>query len=438
MHLAELEPATQSDIVLPQSVATYQSHGSAPLLSRSLNRLRAWRFPILIGAILAAGILLRLFLPAGFGGTGFDENLYRTYVVLLDQVGLDHYPSLTDAFVTDQLNPGRQAILPPTRLVYIVGGYIYHKVLGLTPLVALHALSCQFSILTLLVSAIFCWRLTKQRGLTAAVTALVACAATQIHLGQHALIDGVFGFWALLVIWLLWENLKRPNVLRWEVAYGLALTGMVMTKENSFFVVAGVVGILATNRWLKIGHVTRRLLVTTFLGALAGIAVVVVASGGVEQFALIFALLKQKVPVLPYTIKTGGGPWHRYLVDLVLVSPAIILLASANMLQARGKMSTPCRYLAAFSCLSYAVLTAFPDGMNLRYIVMLDMPLRFLAATQLFELSAKWGRYKNPILVCAVISLCTYDLWQHHVLFVKGGLYELVTEGLVRAQGIIK
>ena len=382
--------------------------------------------------------MLRILLPVGFQGIGFDENLYATYITRLDQVGLLHYPTLTDSFVAHQLDPHHQAILPPTRLVYIAGGYICHRLLGVAPLTALRGLSCLFSILTLLVSAVFCWRLTKKRALTVAVTALVACAATQVHLGQHALIDGVFGFWALLVVWFLWENLKQPNARRWEVAYALALTAMVMTKENAFFVVMAIVGILAANRWLKIGTVTRRLLITTFIGALAGITIVIVAAGGVEQFALVFSLLKQKVPVLLYTIKTGGGPWHRYLVDLVLVSPLIVLLATANILQAGRKRSDSVRYLTAFSCLSYAALTAFPDGMNLRYIVMLDMPLRFLAATQLVDLSGRWGRHRNIILGCAVAAVCAHDLWQHHVLFVKGGLYELVTEGLVRAQGIIK
>ncbi len=76
--------------------------------------------------------------------------------------------------------------------------------------------------------------------------------------------------------------------------------------------------------------------------------------------------------------------------------------------------------------------------MNLRYIVMLDMPMRFLAVTQLFALSANWAHLRKPLLTAAVLLLCAYDLRQHNVLFVKGGLYELVTEGLVRTQGIVK
>jgi len=437
MRFDELELRARSAIDFHPSTVMQPRVASPSVTGWLAEVFRASSFPALLGLIIAAGILLRLFLPSGFTAIGFDENLYRTYVAALDKVGLQQYPALIDAFVADQVDPHHQAILPPTRLVYIVGGYFCHHLFGLDPLAALRSLSCTFSILTLLISAAFCWRLTRRRAFTAALTAFMACAPMQIYLGQHALIDGVFGFWALLVIWLLWENLKQPDSIGWQVSYGVALAVMVMTKENAVFVFAAVVGILVCNRWLTFGCITRRLVLITFVGAIGGFAAVVIAAGGVEQFALVFELLKQKVPILPYTIQTGGGPWHRYLVDLVLVSPVIAVLAVANLLQARRGDGAR-RYLAAFSCLSYFALTVFPDGMNLRYIVMLDMPLRFLAATQLFALSANWAQRRKLLSVCAVLALCAYDLRQHHVLFVKGGLYELVTEGLVRAQGIVK
>lgn len=437
MRFDELELSAPSAVDFRASgVVRPRTNGGTP--ARSLGNLFGVAgFPFLLGSIVAIGILLRLFLPSGFKAIGFDENLYRTYIAELDHVGVQEYPALIDGFIDNQRNPHHQAILPPTRLVYILGGYFCHRLFGLPPLAALRSLSCAFSILTLLISAVFCWRLTRRPALTAALTALMACAPTQIHLGQHALIDGVFGFWALLVIWLLWENLRQPDSIWWQVAYGLALAGMVMTKENAFFLFAAAVGVLVCNRWLAFGRITSRLVLITFLGALVGFTVVIVASGGIGQFLLVFELLKQKVPILPYTIHTGGGPWHRYLVDMILVSPLTTVLALANMLQA-GRNDSAQRYLIAISCLSYFVLTAFPEGMNLRYIVMLDMPLRFLAVSQLGALSDRWAKGRRFAFAGTVLALCAYDLWQHQVLFVKGGLYELVTEGLVRAQGIVK
>lgn len=438
MRLDELELSAPNTVALRELAYTRAPSSSSAAIENRATSFSTYGFPVALSLVLLAGILLRLFLPAGFNGTGFDENLYRTYVVILDHVGISHYATLIDGFVIDQLNPDHMAILPPTRIFYIVGGYAYHHLFALTPLSALRALSCHFSILTLLVSILFCWRLTRRPMFTTAVAALLACDPAQIHLGQHALIDGIFGFWALLVVWLLWENLRQPDSARWQVSYAFALAAMVMTKENAFFVFAAVLAILVSNRWFKFGHVNRRLVLTTFLGATAGFAVVVIAAGGLKQFVLVFELLKQKVPVLPYTIHTGGGPWHRYLVDLLLVSPFIIVLAMANILQSGVRYAGANRYLTVFSCVTYAILMAFPDGMNLRYIVMLDMPLRFLAADQTFALAKNWGRYKNALLACAIIMLCGYDLRQHRILFVKGALYKLVTEGLVRAQGVIR
>src|SRR5438045_6434072 len=40
------------------------------------------------------------------------------------------------------------------------------------------------------------------------VGALMAFAPTQLHMSQHALVDGFFSFWATLVLWLFWENLQ--------------------------------------------------------------------------------------------------------------------------------------------------------------------------------------------------------------------------------------
>jgi 4-amino-4-deoxy-L-arabinose transferase-like glycosyltransferase len=68
------------------------------------------------------------------------------------------------------------------------------------------------------------------------VLALLACAPTQLHTAQHGLIDGVFAFWALTCVWLLWENLHRPDDGRWQAAYAAVLALMVLTKENAAFV----------------------------------------------------------------------------------------------------------------------------------------------------------------------------------------------------------
>ena len=185
-----------------------------------------------------------------FNGIGFDEGLYREYVNSLSKVGLSGYPDIVDQYIAVQRKlPG--SILPPLRFLYIFTAYFWHGLFGTEALAALHDISAFFSILILLLSTTFAWRL-KGPIWGLAVAGLIAFCPTQLHMSQHALVDGFFSFWALLCLWMLWENLQAPGKIAPLVGYTLALCLLVLTKENAFFVFVGLVTILIANRWLQV------------------------------------------------------------------------------------------------------------------------------------------------------------------------------------------
>ncbi len=399
--------------------------------------------------LLLAGIYLRL--PTGlfageraplrsisglraepaFTGVGFDEALYSRYVNNLIDYGIGSYPDLVEHYVEVQSRlPG--AILPPTRFVYIFAGYLWHEIFGTDALQSLHDVSSIFSVLLLGLSALFAWRLG---GVTIAlgVIALMAVAPTQIHMSQHALIDGVFAFWATLSLWLLWENLRRPDNLFRLGAYTASLTLLVLTKENAIFAYFGVLVLLASNRWLRFGLVTRPLLGLTLIGPLAGVVVLVFLCGGVNTFYATYRLFVDKASVLDYALATMDGPWHRYLVDLLLVSPLVLLLAWGAVFRLRLEDKSAL-YLALFVAATYVVMCNIPYGLNLRLANMWDMPLRYLALVGLREVTRPASARKNLLVVLAVLVLCIVDLRQYF----QNHLYELVTGGLLRALRILK
>jgi 4-amino-4-deoxy-L-arabinose transferase-like glycosyltransferase len=265
----------------------------------------------------------------------------------------------------------------------------------------------------------------------------MAFAPTQIHMSQHALIDGFFAFWALLCLWLLWENLHAPRDWRWLVAYAVALALLVITKENSFFVWLALVVLVLANRWLKFGAVTRELLLVTIAGPLFGVVILVFLAGGLDNLINTYRLLVSKAPQSPYAILTGDGPWYRYLVDLLLVSPVILILALGSIFQL-DRTKKPELFMSIFIAASYLVMCNVKYGMNLRYANIWDMPLRFLAFSSLVDLVAPLRRYRNIVLGAAVAVICALELRQYIVLFVKFPLYELVSEGLLRALRILK
>jgi hypothetical protein len=401
-----------------------------PASGKALSR------PLLVGFLLVAivGIFLRVYPSAGFTGIGYDEALYRDYVTNLINHGVTAYPDFAEQYVERQQKLPT-VILPPTRFLYIFCAYLWHGVTGADALLSLHRVSCFFSILLLFAAGGFAWRLAGPAW-ALGVFALMSCAPTQIHMGQHALIDGFFAFWATLCLWLLWENLKRPNDPLRLSLFGATLALMVLTKENALFAYVGLLALLGMNRWLLFGTVTRTLLLVTVAGALAGLVILIFLCGSAETFIMTYRLVVSKASVLPYAIATGDGPWYRYLVDLLLASPLIFLLAWGAIFRLRFA-DKQALYLLTFLGATYLLMCNIRYGMNLRYTNMWDMPLRFLALGCVFDLSRSFRR-REILIASSVILLCLVDLRQYHIFFVRHDLYELVTGGLLRALQILK
>jgi 4-amino-4-deoxy-L-arabinose transferase-like glycosyltransferase len=407
---------------------------------------------VLLAIIFAVGIFLRLtphaFAPGAslhsiavlhpqpaFNKIGFDEGLYREYVNALSKGGLGSYPDIVQGYIDVQKKlPG--SILPPLRFLYIFTAYFWHSLFGSEALDALHQVASFFSMLTLALAAVFIWRI---RGPTwaIAIAALMAAAPTQLHMSQHALVDGFFTFWALLALWLFWENLQAPRDWRWLVGYIVALALLILTKENSFFVWVALAVLLIANRWLQFGTATRELVIATALGPLLGVVALVFLAGGIDVFVQSYQLSVGKNFQLHYAILTGDGPWYRYLVDLFLVSPIVLLLALGTIFRLNRAMK-PELFMSIFIAASYLVMCNVKYGMNLRYANMWDMPLRFLAFSQIVAFGSFTKQYRGVIVAAAVVLLAAIEFHQYIVLAVRYPLYELITHDLLQALQILK
>jgi 4-amino-4-deoxy-L-arabinose transferase-like glycosyltransferase len=361
--------------------------------------------------------------------------LYRQYVYEVIGTGLTSYPAIIEHYMEVQ-RPLVGSILPPMRFLYIFAAYSWHVLFGSEPLAALKNVASFFSILTLLLSTIFAWRM-KGPGCALGIAALIGFAPTQIHMSQHALVDGFFTFWALLTLWALWENLRAPRNWIWLTTYVASLALLVLTKENAFFVFVGLLAIIALNRWLQFGTVTRELLFATVLGPFLGVATLGILAGGIDVLISAYQLSVGKNYELEYAILTGDGPWYRYLIDLLTVSPVILILA-LGALFCLDRTKKPEIFCVVFVLGSYLVMCNVKYGMNLRYTNMWDLPLRLLAFSQITVLCASWQRCRTLILSAAIGLICLVELRQYIILFVHFPLYELVPQGLLRALKIIK
>jgi len=419
----------------------------------ALKFLRHKTYFAVLAITLAIGILLRL--PPGLfhaketpfrvlavfhpkpedKAGGYDERLYESYVTIISNQGITAYPDLVDAYIEKQKTMSG-SILPPLRFLYIFFGYVWHSIFGTPPRLALGYVSSMFGILTLCLSILFAGRLSRP-GYALGITALMAVAPTQLHMSQHALIDGFFTFWVLLTLWALWENLQAKDRWAWLILYSCALTAMVLTKENSFFAWIGIVALLVSNRWIKFGVVSRNLIIATILGPALGVTILAWLAGGMDTLITTYQLSVSKNYELEYAILSGDGPWHRYLIDLLLVSPLIVILALSTLfsLSREKKVEWFC---FVFVAASYLIMCNVKYGMNLRYANMWDLPLRVLAFSQLVRISSFLPRWRLSSLITMTSLVCAVEFRQYIVLAVNYPLYELVTPGLMTALRMLK
>ena len=346
--------------------------------------LTARVFWILFALIAIVGATVRIRDSATFRRTGFDEVLYRRYVNMMDggqqtvgvfqrDLSMKGYamklngsgtavmPGMVEFFLRSQRAPGTECELPPTRFLYLYTSWLWKNVqFGSAPplslaelqkpplandrsqdadhrdpaLASLHRVACLFSVLLMMAGGLFAMR-AASRGAGLAVLALMAFDPLQIHLSQHALIDGFFAFWAVMCLWTTWECLRQPASLPWLAAHSACLALMVMTKENAFFVYCGLAGVVLMNRWLAFGTVTPRFILASIAGPLFAVALLAWMSGGIGPFIEVYQTVVAKAQNLPYAQMTGDGPWYRYLLDLFIVSPVVVCLALGALFPSR-------------------------------------------------------------------------------------------------------
>jgi hypothetical protein len=172
------------------------------------------------------------------------------------------------------------------------------------------------------------------------------------------------------------------------------------------------------------------------IGPRCSLAPLVVSAGLLFGGPVLLEATHGRIGVDSSNHESGDGPWYRYLVDLLLVSPIILLLAIGALFRI-NRTKRPEWFLLLFIGGSYLIMCNLKYGMNLRYANMWDVPLRFLAVGTLASLAAPLRR-SGLVFTLAIALICAVEMRQYLILFVQFPLYELVSEGLLRALHILK
>lgn len=411
---------------------------SKPLINEGMRlashrKGATWLLMILL---LGLGVFLRIYPSAGFDRIGYDEHGYMVFLQQIEKVGALNYDAVVQFYVENQYKRP-DAIVPATRIGFLLSAHFVQELLHCGPFEALRTISCIASILMLGLCAVFAYRVGGVAPMLG-MTALVATAPLQIYLSQRALIDGYFAFWAAAALWLAWENLQRPRHWSWLSAYALSLAVLVLTKENAAFVVFAIGGVLILNRFLRLGIVTPHLLIATVLGPALAVLFLAWMVGGVGEWIQFYQMFVAKSRTNPYSILAQDGPWYRYLVDFLLLSPFPVILACGRMFRLRMADRFEL-FLTLFLALSFLCMASVTYGMSLRYAAYWDIPLCALASSQILLLGRQFTRIRPAFLTGGLFMiLATSGLVQYDRFFVRGAMYDPTTAAMVWAADLEK
>jgi 4-amino-4-deoxy-L-arabinose transferase-like glycosyltransferase len=373
--------------------------------NRELHALVVALLLALIGAIMIRSLDLVPYLPAS------DDGYYVSFMTTVASDGVGAFP---DLFQKWNATPADWVFPPPTRIAFIVASAVLSKVLG-ADIVTLSWLS----LLSHLGWTAVNWAFARRRmgeSFALALAALCGFSPLLLGLGRLALMDSFACFAATLAIWLFLEALEQPTVVRWRVLFGAALSFAILTKELNVLLAPPLVAMVLLERYVHKAPLSLAAFASPFaVAAFVTGTLFVLAAGGVAPLLTTTELMLSSPKTNEFARLYCAGPWFRYLIDYLSLSPLPTLLGlmAAGSLMYRLRGSAWPRPEVLFLVLAAGVLLEqAPLIKNLRYVTTLDLSLRFLALAWLFRLGKSLGA-RSKVLCGAgvVIVLCALD-WQ--------------------------
>jgi 4-amino-4-deoxy-L-arabinose transferase-like glycosyltransferase len=366
-----------------------------------------------------------------------DEQIYLMYTEGVRDHGILHYDRLVDFYMARQelwLFP------PPLRYGYYflarlfcgtAGGYSKH---------ALANLATAASVVSLGLCYLLGWRVGGGWcGIVA--LALYLFSPLALALGRRALADMPYVVFALSGIWFFHEALVYPSRRLLGCVALFLLLMQVAVKEVGFFALVLLALWLGfrcvqARRWHGIGWMA-------LVGAGAGYYLLFsLLAHDFRDFFKIGRAMTSGLGTNEYVTQYQNGPWHRYLIDWISLSPLVLLLLPAAVYAVNVSPSCPPshRFLSWVLVGYFLIITFSGISFNVRYMLLLEIPARVLVALFLLSfvrgegVGAGWRAGWRTAGVSALLMINAVVEWGiFRQVFLVEKVYDPVSYTLLKA-----
>ena len=367
-------------------------------------------------AVLAVAAAIRIYFNnvAQFM-TEADEGTYFDYAQRLFNGGVGQYVDLVRTYIADRdmwlfPSPLRWSWIGVTTLASDVTGHCSYRVLSTV------------SMLAGIASVALTWRIARELfddSIALAAAAFAATSPLQLALGRRALADEFFCALVLASIAAI-LGYARTRRIAWLVAWIVFATLTFATKEQFLLVYPLLLGFW----WLRTRTIDLRTLIAWALPGFLYFAVFCALAHDVTSFFTIARLTTSTIHA-EYPEQYQNGAFHRVFIDLMALSPLVMLLAIAAIGRLRNATTNERHLMALLG--GILVVHGILSSKNVRYIVEADSLARIVAAV--FVVSEIRSRRWITLLIAinAVIELAIF-----RAVFLIGNVYDPVTDELMR------
>jgi len=139
-----------------------------------------------------------------------------------------------------------------------------------------------------------------------------------------------------------------------------------------------------------------------------------------------------------FAARYGGGPWFRYIIDFMLLSPLIVIFAIGYVFYLVvnfNKASDGEVYFLVVLLVLFSVFNLFSK--NVRYVMIFDLPMRLFFILMLYKsITLKSDRIRFAVITVIVLLVCLADFLTYNDFFINKGLYNPMSSWLLEMRGI--
>jgi len=362
-----------------------------------------------------------------------DEGYYYKYSVYISENGFSGFRKLFNDYID---NPGEWVYPSPIRagLISIEAVWLRFTRHSMVNLAVLSYISF---VLLLAVSYYFTRKFFGQN--TALLfTALAAASPLDMALARRALSDAAGNLFIITSIWLFYIYAKsRANLARYLFIPVFSIA--ILARELNVLFIGFFVIYAVYDSWVRRSKFALRdFLITLIAPVLLALSVYLYISAGPGNLIRLIQIIIFGPLSAEYALKFGSGPWFRYLVDFLLLSPVVFILAVAYFIKhIWGKdCDKTATYLIIMTAVMLFSLSFFTK--NARYAMFLNLPLRLFAVLMLKEIfDARFAGKALFLTNLSVILLVLADNFIFVRLFLINHIYDPVSYYLLRAWQII-